>query len=52
MGRGSDKNGGVYKVQYSYPPVGGIRSKGLEIGKKIISLKEKKENLVVPKGKI
>ena len=51
---------GVYKVEYSPPPVGGgIKSKGLEMGKKIKSLKKRKKKifedltlLVVPKGKI
>ena len=37
---------GVYKVEYSPPPPveGGIQSKGLEMGKKIKSLKKRKKN--------
>ena len=50
----------MYKVEYSPPPGGGgIKSKGLEMGKKIKSLKKRKKKifedltlLVVPKGKI
>jgi len=50
----------VYKVEYSLPPVGGgIKSKGLEIGKKINSLKKRKKKvfedltlLILPKDKI
>ena len=48
---------GLYKVEYS--PTGGIKSKGLEMGKKIKSLKRRKKKifedlalLVVPNGSI
>ena len=48
---------GLYKVEYS--PTGGIKSKGLEMGKKIKSLKKRKKKifedltlLAVPKGKM
>ena len=51
-------NSGVYKVECSPPWGGGIKSKGLEMGKKIKSLKKRKMKifedltlLVVPKGK-
>ena len=51
---------GVYNVEYSPPPVGGgIKSNGLEMGKKIKSLKKRKKEsfedltlLAVPKGKM
>ena len=51
---------GVYNVEYSPPPVGGgIKSNGLEMGKKIKSLKKRKKKifedltlLAVPKGKM
>jgi len=50
---------GVYKVEYSPPGGGEIKSKGLEMGKKINSLKKREKKnfedltlLVVPKGKI
>ena len=48
---------GLYKVEYS--PTGEIKSKGLEMGKKIKSLKRRKKTifedltlLVVPNGSI
>ena len=50
---------GLYKVEYSPPWGGGIKSKGLEMGKKIKSLKRRKKKifedltlLVVPNGSI